>query len=305
MQAGIVYATLSYLIWGAFPLYIQQLGQVSAGEILLHRMLWCLVFLALVLAWQGRWAFLGRALRQPGTLARFAASAGVLTLNWYLYVWAVNHGHVVDASLGYFINPLLNVVTGYLLLHERLRPLQWAAVGLAFCGVAWLTSEAGSLPWIGLGIALSFGTYALLRKTAELGPLEGLSLETLLLALPAAACLAWLVWTGQSAFFPPEGTNEGVSHAGDASLTATRLLLAAAGPLTALPLLMFAAGARRLSLSLLGVLQYVAPTLQLLLGVLLYGEPLAGPKLAGYAAVWAGLVLYSAEGIWQARFKRN
>jgi chloramphenicol-sensitive protein RarD len=290
VQAGIVYATLSYLIWGAFPLYFKALQQVSAGEILLHRMLWSLAFLAAVLAWQGRWAWLREAFSSPRVLARFIASAAVLTINWFTYVWAVNHGHVVDSSLGYFINPLINVMFGYFLLGERLRPAQWTAVALAAAGVAWLTLQAGQLPWIGLVIALSFGTYALLRKTASLGALEGLSLETLLLALPAAVCLAWLAWRGESAFFAPAGTDR---------LAVTRSLLVAAGPLTALPLLMFAAGARRLSLALLGVLQYVAPTLQLLLGVWLYGEPLAGSKLAGYALVWAALILFTAEGLWR------
>ena len=193
---------------------------------------------------------------------------------------------MVDSSLGYFITPLVNVLLGMLLFHERMRPIQWAAIAIAAAGVAWLTWQAGHLPWIGLGLALTFGSYGLLRKTAALGPLEGLSLETLLLFPPAFGCLALMAWHGHSAFL----------HASSAS----KWLLAAAGPITAVPLLLFAAGARRIPMSTLGVLQYISPSLQLLLGVWLYGEAFSGARAAGFLAIWSALAVYSLEAFWQA-----
>ncbi|MCY1220046.1 Protein RarD [compost metagenome] len=191
---------------------------------------------------------------------------------------------VVDASLGYFINPLFSVLLGVVFLHERLRLVQWLSIAVAAAGVAWLTVAAGQLPWIALGLAASFGGYGLLRKTGALGALEGLSLETLLLFPLAAAALAWLFATGQDSF----------THAAPG----TQWLLLLAGPVTAVPLLFFAAGARRIPLSLLGLLQYTGPTLQLLLGVWLWNEPFPVQKQVGYALIWLSLALYAAEGLW-------
>ena len=285
MQAGIVYALLAYLQWGLAPLYFRALQHVSPTEIIVHRMVWALVFMLFVLGMRRQWAWLGRALRQPRILLRFAASAIMITINWFMYVWAVNNNHIIDASLGYFINPLINVMFGFVLLRERLRPAQWVTIAIAALGVAWLTWQAGQVPWIGLIIAFSFATYGLLRKTGSLGALEGLTLETLLLFPFAAGLLAWMAIHAESAFFAPEAT------------AWTQWLLVAAGPVTAIPLLMFAAAARRISMSLLGILQYLGPTIQLVMGIWLYDEPFSGAKLIGYIAIWAALLLYSVEGI--------
>lgn len=290
MQTGILYACTAYFIWGLLPLYLKALKHVPALEILMHRMVWSLVFLAVVLALKKHWGWIKPALTDRKVVMRFVASAGVLSINWFIYIWAVNAGRVVDASLGYFINPLVNVMFGYFLLHERLRPAQWAAISVAAAGVLWLTVQAGQLPWIGLLLAASFGTYGLLRKTASLGALEGLSLETLLLTPFALAWLGWLVGHGQSGFV------NGDAH--------THWLLIAAGPITAIPLLLFAAGARRIPMSLLGLLQYIGPTLQMGLGVFLWHEPFGQGKLIGFALIWSALLLYTLENLLHGRKQR-
>jgi chloramphenicol-sensitive protein RarD len=283
MNSGVVYALLAYVIWGLFPIYFKALESIPALQILAHRMAWSLIVVALLLAVLRRWSWL-RALRgNPWIVARFAASAILLSSNWGLYIWAVNSSHVVDASLGYYINPLVNVVLAAVLLHERLRAPQWVAVGIAAVGVVAMTFELGHLPWISLGLALTFGGYGLLRKTATLGSLEGLALETALLFPLALLYLYWLGTQGQNAFV-----------AADA---ATRWLLVAAGPVTTIPLLLFAAGARRIPFSLLGVLQYVTPSLQLALGVLLYHEPFGAAKMVGFGLVWLGLLVFLADGL--------
>lgn len=286
MLKGIIYAASAYAIWGLFPIYFKALHGIAPVEILLHRIVWSLTFLIIVLASRKQWAWIGAVLRQPRVLAGFTASALLLSANWFIYIWAVNNGQVVDASLGYFITPLVNVVLGFLLLHERLRPGQWAAVSLAAAGVAWLTWQGGHLPWIGLMLAATFGTYGLLRKTAALGALEGLSLETLMLFPVALGALVMLTLDGRTTFF-------------DISIS-SRWLLAASGPITAVPLLLFAAGARRLPLSVLGLLQYIGPSIQLLLAVWLYKETFDRAHLIGFGLTWAALVLYSAEGLWRA-----
>jgi chloramphenicol-sensitive protein RarD len=285
MRTGMLYATLSYICWGMFPLYFKALQQIAPVEILVHRMLWSLLFVLALLAVRRQWNWLRTVLRQPRVLAGFAFSALLLSINWLLYIWAVNNDHVVDASLGYFINPLVNILLGLVFLKERLRPVQWLAVALAAAGVAWLTWQAGHPPWIGLALAFSFGGYGLLRKTALLGPLEGLTLEALLLFPLAFGYFVYLSWNGHNAFLSAPAS--------------TQWLLLAAGPITAIPLLLFAAGARRIPLSLMGLLQYLSPTLQLLLGVWLYHEPFGSARMAGFAVIWSGLVLYSAEGLWR------
>lgn len=273
-------------MWGVFPLYFKSLQEIPPMEILLHRMVWSLLFVVIVLAWRRQWSWLGDVLRAPKVLAGFAASAMLLSSNWFIYIWAVNNGHVVESSLGYFINPLFNVLLGSLILRERLRVVQWIAVMIAACGVAWLTWQGGSLPWIALLLATTFALYGLLRKTAALGALEGLALETLLLFPLAFGYLLVLTLDGRNSFM--------------AASTTSQLLLVAAGPITAIPLLLFAAGARRIPLSLMGLLQYVGPTLQLLLGVWLYHEPFGGARLVGFALIWSALMVYSAEGLWQS-----
>lgn len=286
MRNGMLYAALSYIMWGLFPIYFKALQSIAPFEILVHRMLWSLVFVLIVLALRRQWAWLRQVLRQPKVLAGFTISALLLASNWLLYIWAVNNDRVVDASLGYFINPLVSILLGYLLLKERLRPVQWFAVAIAAAGVLWLTWQTGHPPWIGLALALTFGAYGLMRKTALLGPLEGLSLETLLLFPLAFGYLLYLTLSGHNAFL-------------DAA-PAAQWLLVAAGPITAIPLLLFAAGARRIPLSMLGLLQYLSPSLQLLLGVWLYHEPFGGERLLGFMVIWSALVIYSLEGLWRS-----
>lgn len=287
MPIGALYAALAFALWGIFPLYFRQIATVPSGEILVHRIVWSLVFVLVVLALRRQWAWVKPVLRSPKVLLAFVASAVLLSANWLVYIWAVNNGHVIDASLGYFINPLVNVLLGYTVLHERLRRAQWVALGIAAAGVLWLTVLAGHLPWIALALAASFGAYGLLRKVASLGALEGLTLETLLLAPIALAVLG--LWMGQ-------GTS--VFPAPDAS---TNFWLIAAGPITAIPLLLFAAGARRISLTTLGLLQYIGPTIQLALGLWLFHEPFSAERLMGFALIWLALALYSAEGWWRSR----
>lgn len=279
MQRGLFYGTLAYALWGLFPFFFKQLQHVPSLQVVLHRMVWSLVFVLLVLAVLRRWAWLGDVRRRPRLLAVFAASSALLACNWLTYIWSVNNGHVLDASLGYFILPLVNVALGFLFLHERPRPAQWLAFGIAAAGVLWLALLTGHVPWVALALALSFGVYGLIRKLAPLGALEGMSLETLLLAPVAAAALLW-------------GQHNGSLPAQDAH---TWLLFALSGPVTAVPLLLFSAGARRIPLSTMGVLQYISPTILLFLGTLLYDEPFAGPRMVGFALIWTALLLYSAD----------
>jgi chloramphenicol-sensitive protein RarD len=290
MSRGAVYAILAYALWGLFPLYFARVAAVPTLEVVLHRSVWSLVFVFALMAWLRRFAWLAPALREPRLLALFALSAVLLSGNWLLYVWAVTSHRVIDASLGYFINPLVSVMLGVLVLRERLRPAQWAAVALAAAGVAWLTVQAGQLPWVALALAMSFGAYGLLRKTATLGALEGLALETLLLAPLAIGLLGLWSLQGRSALVTADATTIGW------------LLLA--GPLTALPLLLFAAAARRLPLATLGLLQYLAPTIQLVLGIWVFHEPFSAARLAGFALIWLALAVYSAEGLWLGRATR-
>jgi chloramphenicol-sensitive protein RarD len=283
MNTGMLYAAGAFLSWGLFPLYFHAIKHVPASEILAHRMAWSLVFLMLVLLVRRQWKWLPEVLGKPKVVGSFLASAFLLSANWFVYIWAVNNGHVVDASLGYFINPLVNVLLGMLVLKEKLRRGQWLAIGVAATGVAWLTWQAGQVPYIALVLALSFGAYGLLRKTAALAALEGLSFETLILFPLAAAYLGWLVYSGQSVFVNAESDS-------------TRWLLAAAGPTTAIPLLLFAAGARRIPMSVLGTLQYMSPSLQMLLGVWVFHEAFSPSRLVGFLFIWSALAIYMVEG---------
>ncbi len=282
MNPGLLYAGLAFGIWGLFPLYLRRLASVPPLEVVLHRSAWALLLLLVVLTVLRRWQWLGDVIRRPRRMLPFVASAVLLTSNWMVYVWAVQAGHVLDASLGYFINPLVSVLLGVLVLHERLRRAQWLAVALAAFGVAWLTWQTGRLPWVALVLAISFGIYGLIRKTGHLGALEGLALETLLLAPLVLPALAWTTAHG------------GALARGDWALDAW---LALSGPLTALPLLLFAAAARRLSLATLGLMQYLSPTLQFALGVWVFNEPMQPARLVGFACIWAALALYSADAL--------
>ncbi|MGZ8293837.1 MAG: EamA family transporter RarD [Telluria sp.] len=286
MRTGVLSAALAFLCWGLFPLYFHALNDVPPAQIMVHRVVWSLLFLMIVLTARRQWKWVGPLMRQPKVVASFAVSALLLSGNWLLYIWAVNNGHVIESSLGYFINPLVNVMLGYLVLKERLRRGQWAAIALAAAGVAWLAWDAGRMPWIALVLAASFGLHGLMRKTAALGALEGLSFETMLLFPFALGYVVWLTMNGDNAFI-------------NTASSSTRWLLVAAGPITAIPLLLFAAGARKIPLSVLGLLQYIGPTIQFALGIFLFHEAFTSGKLVGFLMIWSALALYAAEGLWK------
>ena len=290
MRKGVLAGAAAYTLWGLLPVYWKALQAVPALETLAHRTVWSLVFVLLLQAVLGRWEWLRQVRQQPRMLRIFLASTCLLAVNWLTYIWAVNAGHVVDSSLGYFITPLVNVLLGVLVLRERLRPWQGVAIGLAAASVLYLTLGLGSLPWIALVLAGSFGFYGLLRKTAPLGSLEGLSVETALLSLPALVYIVSLEAVGQGSF----------GHAGGA----TSLLLALTGVVTALPLLLFGWAARNTTLTNIGILQYIAPTFQFLLGLLVYHEPFSPARLVGFCGVWLALLIYTTEALLQERHRR-
>jgi chloramphenicol-sensitive protein RarD len=276
-----------YLAWGLFPLFWKQLSDVNALELIAHRHVWSLAFVLAVMAASGGFAGFRSALRSRVALRWHALSGGLLTINWLVYVWGVNHGHVIETSLGYFLVPLVNVAAGRFILREHLRRLQWFAIACAAVGVVLLIARVGSVPWIALTLAGTFGAYGLLRKQSPLGPLVGLGLETLLLAPLALAFLVWQQHTGAGAL----GRVSGIEH----------VLIASAGVITAVPLLMFAYGARRIRFSTLGLLQYIAPTVQLALGVWAFHEGFSRERALSFVLIWTGLVLYTADNLWTQR----
>ena len=253
--------------------------------IMSHRLVWCCV---VVNGWQlsrGRFAAVRVALADRGTRLRLIGSALLISTNWLVYVWAVGSGHVIDSSLGYFINPLVNVLLGVLVLGERLNRIQWVAVAWAGAGVAWLTIQTGTVPWIALALALSFGGYGLIRKIVSVDAVSGLAAETALLAPFAVAWLTWAHVHGDGAF---GGANVGL-----------QAWLVAGGVVTAVPLALFAFGARRIRYSTVGLVQYVGPTLQLLLGVFLFGETFASARAVGFGMIWTALALYAGDSLWR------
>ncbi|MFD7878545.1 EamA family transporter RarD [Streptomyces sp. NPDC059766] len=286
-RVGLLNGFAAYGMWGLVPLFWPLLKPAGSVEILAHRMAWSLVFVAVALVFVRRWAWAGELLRQPRRLALVVLAAAVITVNWGIYIWAVNSGHVVEASLGYFINPLVTIAMGVLLLKERLRPVQWAAVGIGAAAVLVLTIGYGSPPWISLTLAFSFATYGLIKKKVNLGGVESLAAETAIQFLPALGYLLWLSARGESTF-----TSEGAGHSA---------LLASTGIVTALPLVCFGAAAIRVPLSTLGLLQYMAPVFQFLLGVLYFGEAMPPERWAGFALVWLALALLTWNALRTAR----
>ncbi|MDX2942608.1 MULTISPECIES: EamA family transporter RarD [Streptomyces] len=278
-------------MWGLVPLFWPLLKPSGAMEILAHRMVWSLAVVAVVLLVLRRWSWAGQLLRQPRRLALITVAAATITVNWGVYIWAVNTHQVVEASLGYFINPLVTIAIGVLLLKERLRPVQWTAVGVGFAAVLVLTVGYGRPPWISLCLAFSFATYGLVKKKVNLGGVESLAAETAIQFLPALAYLLWLGSRGDATF----GAH-GTGHA---------LLLAATGLVTALPLVCFGAAAIRVPLSTLGLLQYLAPVFQFLLGVLYFGEAMPPERWAGFALVWLALSLLTWDALRTARVARK
>lgn len=287
MNLGYFYALLAYFMWGLFPVYWKQLETIPATQLIGHRIVWSFLFMLALLAVTGQWKRLRPLLRDWRVVRTYALAGLLLAGNWLTYVWAVTHGYIVEASLGYFINPLFSVLLGLVVLHERLRPWQWTAIALAALGVGYLTVTYGRLPWIALLLTATFGLYGLVTKTAPLDAVDGLTLETGLVFLPAAGFLLWHEAQGTGAF----------GHSG----WWADLLMVGSGAVTAVPLLFFGLAVRRIPLSVVGILQYLAPTLQFLLGVLAYHEPFTQTHLVGYSLVWLALLIFWVEGWVQTR----
>lgn len=285
-RRGLAITAGTFVLWGVVPVYWHLLREVPSAQIIAHRIIWSTLLVVAWLLFSSGLGWLRAIAAQPRALWMLALSSIAIAFNWGLYIWAVNAGHVIETSLGYFINPLVNVLLGVLVLHERLRRIQWLAVGCAALGVAWLTIDAGTPPWIALGLASSFGLYGLLRKLVAVDAVGGLGLESLYLFLPA---LGFALWSESG---HGGGFISGWGWGNDA-------LLILGGVVTAVPLIGFAYGVKRIPLSLVGLLQYIAPTLQLLLGVLFFHEPFDGGRALGFAAIWLGLLLYAGEGMWR------
>jgi chloramphenicol-sensitive protein RarD len=290
MNKGIWFAIGAYVIWGIFPIYWKWVDHVPALQVIGHRIVWSFVLLiCVVLATRQTKAL--RSLLSGRVLRMYLVAGILLSINWLVYVWAVNADYIVETSLGYFINPLFSVLLGVVFLRERLRLSQWVPIGIAGIGVIYLTFVYGSLPWIALTLAGTFGIYGLVKKLAPLGSLFGLTLETGLVFLPALAYLIFSEVSGNGAF----------GHAGRLSDG----LLFGAGLVTTVPLLMFASAAQRIPLTMVGIMQYIAPTLQFLLGVLLFKEPFTSAKLVGFAMVWFALILFWVEGVIARRAQKQ
>ena len=284
IRLGISAGIVAYLIWGLVPIFFKQIAEVPAVEIIAHRVVWAMLLMTALIGFGRGFGDALRVARIPAQLAKIALASALVISNWLTFVWGVNNGHILDTSLGYFILPLLNVMLGVLVLKERLRSLQWLAVLLAAVGVAIEATRSGGLPWIALVLAGTFGVYGLLRKQLPLDAASGLFLETVCMTPPALVWLGWLAYSGQSHF----GGTTGVLNERD-------LLLIATGAVTAIPLLLFAVAARRLPLSMIAFLQYLAPSIAFLLAVLVYHEPLDLSRTLTFAAIWLGLAIYSFD----------
>jgi len=286
-RLGVLSGLGAYALWGLFPLYFPLLEPATGLEIVAHRVLWSLLFVGLLLTVVRRWSHVRAAVAHRRTVVVLAGAAVLIATNWLIFVYGVNSGHVVETSLGYFINPLVSVVLGVVGFSERLRPLQWTAVGIAAVAVAVLTVDYGRPPWIALSLALTFGLYGLMKKLVKVEAAPGLFVETAIVALPAAVALGVLHGTGSGTF-----AQVGAAHA---------LLLVSSGAATAIPLLLFAAAARRIPLSTVGLLQYLTPLMQLAIGVFVYSEPMPPARLAGFAIVWLALGVFTVDMLRHAR----
>jgi chloramphenicol-sensitive protein RarD len=287
---GYAAAISAFGIWGLFPLYLIGLRDVSAMQITAHRIVWSCVFVLAWLAVAGELSKLREAVGRQGVVVRLVASAFLIAVNWVGFAWAVNNDRVLEVSLAYFIGPLLNVMLGIYFLQERLNRLQWLAVAFAAMGVAYLTYVAGQAPWLALMVGISFALYGVIRKTVRIDALPGLAIETILLAPFAIAYLAWCEFDGTGVL-------------GHSSAQVAALLLAA-GVVTSVPLVLFAFGARQVPYSTIGILQFIAPSLQLVCGLVVFGESLAAGRAMGFALIWAGLLIYIANALWQTRSAR-
>ena len=288
---GLAAATAAFAIWGLFPVYLHPLHEVPAIQVIAHRITWSCVFILVWLSVRGELSRLTSTLGKPQLVAPLTVTALLISCNWLVYVWSVTHEHIVDTSLGYYINPLMNVVLGVLVLHERLNRAQWVAVSLAAAAVLYLAVLAGRPPWIALALAVSFSLYGLLRKVISVDALPGLATETLLLLPLALGYLAWCQANGSGA----------LTHSGPGIAA----LLIGSGLVTAIPLFLFAYGARALPYSTLGVLQYIAPSLQLVCGVYLFHESFGPARVAGFTLIWLALLIYAADGLLRAHGARR
>lgn len=294
-RRGVWIAVAAYVAWGLMPLYWHLLKVVPSMQIMAHRVVWSALLVCGWLFYKYGRGWLRETLSRPRAAVLLALSGVLIAFNWGLYIWAVNAGHVVESALGYFINPLFSVMLGVLVLHERLNRVQWLSVGIAAVGVLWLTFNYGGFPWIALALAASFGIYGLVRKLLGAPPVRGLGIENLYLLPAALVFLAWAEATGQGHLFAHgDAPSWGPGVAG---------LLVFGGVLTALPLIGFAAAVQRIPYSLVGLLQYISPTLQLLVGVLVLGEPFGRERAIGFAFIWIALGLYAADGVWRARVR--
>ncbi|CAN7628677.1 EamA family transporter RarD [Mesorhizobium sp. LjRoot246] len=286
-RRGFLLALGAYLLWGLLPFYMKAVAHLPLAEVIAHRIVWSVPIAAAVLVWAGRTADFKAALRSPRTIAMAALTAALISVNWGIYVWAIAVDRTVETALGYYINPLVSVVVGALLLGERLDRLQIAAVVLAAVAVAVLTIEGGKLPWVSLALAFSFAAYGFFRKTLPIGPSQGFLLEVLLLSVPALGYIVYLTATGQDHIISSSG--------------ADTALLIGCGPITSVPLLLFAFGAKLLRLSTIGIMQYIAPTMVFLIAVLIFDEPFGTTQAVAFALIWAALAIYSWSMLTTAR----